>query len=78
MVQHPAGLTDCIDDEVGVDVRGVNVRRNEHLIFRPCPGRELLRNGVRQFPGDRLLWVERLGVVVEILRAGFAKLISGG
>lgn len=54
------------------------MRRNEHLIFWLSLCSKLLCDGVCQLPGDRFLRMERLGVVVEILRAGFAELISGG
>ena len=67
-----------VDDEVGVDVLGVQVGGDEHLAVRPGFCGELFRQLVGLFPGDHLVRRKGLDVVVEpdgtVLAAG----IPGG
>ena len=68
--QHLAALVaDGVDDEVAVDVGGVNVCSDQHLAVRPGTGRELLCDVVGGLAVDVLIGTERLGVVVEVHRA---------
>lgn len=66
LAQHLSRFeADGVDDEVGVDVLGVDVRGDDHLVLRPRPRRELLCDLVRLLRRHVLLWGERLRVVIE-------------
>lgn len=74
----PIVLPHCVYDEVGVNVLGIGVSCDQHLAPRPRPLRKLRRQIVRRRPGDVLVRMEGLRVVVEVHRAFLAVHLPGG
>lgn len=74
----PRLVTHRIDNEMGMDVRGIGVGGDEHFAVRPSLPCEVLGQLVRLFPSDRFLGMERLDVVVEPDRAILAVHLSSG
>ena len=58
-------MADSVDQKVRMDVRLVDVRRNQYLALRPCPGGELHRQLVGLLGRNVLIRMECLGVVIK-------------
>ena len=74
----PALPAHRVDDEVGVDVLGVQVGGDEHLAVRPGFCGELFRQLVGLFPGDHLVRRKGLDVVIEPHGTVLAVHVPGG
>lgn len=72
---QPRFKADGVDHEMGVDMFGVTMGGNLHLMPRPRPGGELQTDGVRLLVSDLLLGRKGLDVLVEI---DAVQLVVGG
>ena len=62
----PVHEAERVDHKVGMDVLGIAVGADLHLISRPCFLRKLSGDLVRLLGRDVLSWMERLNVLVEV------------
>ena len=67
-----------VDNKVGVDVVGIGVGGHQHFTAGPGFFRKFLCQLVRRCPGDVLLRMEGLSIVVKVHRAFLAVHLPGG